>query len=52
MEEKITRGRRSGRETSVTQPYNSDWEAITVKLAKVSSYQIIKELKCQVEAFV
>lgn len=33
----------------MTEPHNSDREAVSVKLAQVSSYYIIKELKYQGE---
>lgn len=42
-----TRGRKSGKKTNATEPYNSDWEVLSVKLAQVSFYHIIKEPKCQ-----
>lgn len=50
-DKRITQGRRSGKKTSVAELHNSDWEAVSVKLAQVNSYQIIKELQCQGKTF-
>lgn len=47
----ITRGKRSGKETSITVSYTSHWETVSVKWNNLSFYQIIKEMICQGETF-
>lgn len=50
-EKRVTRGRRSGKETTAMESYNSHCEAVSVKWNNPNFHQTMKELKCQGETF-